>query len=266
MNEVAQNVYGRVEKLIDLNFAKAYAVVKTDSKNNHQRKADRTVIYKQSDVIVNKNGTFRFSKYHKFDKGEEKIPDVPWYVYLNDSFFRMVEKGENHFTEINFDGYDLTDKLAMFEIDKPKIENLVYPDFSSHLFMRYKDDYPLSPLYIFDYISTFNNMDLRLDEAFEHMKKHPYVKSVEKIKIPHYNVDPGKDEGLSMKLQLPQEEHDKLWKKCLKEDYPSCRIKDWIQSQTWLDKSIDPLGIRQFQRTKEEQEERRKEHDTEDNY
>lgn len=273
MSTVAQNVYGRVETLIELPFANAYAVVETYSKNNRS-KVTGTRIYRKSDIIVNKNGRFKFRKYHDCLINNEMIPDVPWYLYLNDKFFDEVDKGEKYYTEIDFMKYDESYKLAMFKIRDPKVDNLIYPCHDSHMFIRYHDffsghvDYPLSSLYIFDYIGMFNNMELKLDEAFEHLKKHPWVKDVKKVDIPYYNVSPGMDKGLNLKVLLPQEEHDKLWKRLIdgKSIHRSSDIKGMIQSCCWIDRSIDPLGIRQFQRTHEEKHKRYQENSHDENY
>ena len=91
MNVIASNVYGKVESIVDLGymdeFADVVAFTTVESKNNHKKKGkERTVLYKKSDIVFNKDGTFKFRKY--VDYIDVKMPDVPWYLYLSDDFSR----------------------------------------------------------------------------------------------------------------------------------------------------------------------------------
>ena len=263
MNVIASNVYGKVESIVDLGymdeFADVVAFTTVESKNNHKKKGkERTVLYKKSDIVFNKDGTFKFRKYK--DYIDVKMPDVPWYLYLSDDFFKMIDKGEKYFTDIQYDDYDLTGELLKdcVSISHPSVDNLVFPNHSEHLFRKFKDDVPLSSLMVFDYIGVFNNLQLKYEEAFDYLSKHPYIKKIEKTEIPYYNVEAGLNKGFNVMVKLPQDVYDSIWKKLDKEKYPSCRIKDVVQGRSWAGVD-DPLGLKPYMCSNEEQKKKKAE-------
>ena len=270
MNIIASNVYGKVESIVDLGYMNAFtdvvALTTVESKNNHKGKTkNRTVLYKKSDIVINDDGTFKFRKY--VAGIDVKIPDVPWYLYLSDDFFKMIDDGEKYFTDIRYDEYDLTDELLKGDsvITNPSIDNIIFPNYSEHLFRKFKDDIPLSSVMIFDYISVFNNLQLKYNEAFDYLSKHPYIKKIEKTKIPYYNVEAGMNKGFDIRVKLPQDVYDSIWRKLDKEKYPSCRIKNVIQGSFLIgDSDGDPLGLKPYMCSNEEQKKKRAEDYTSD--
>lgn len=165
-------------------------------------------------------------------------------IFVDKEFFSLLNKNSpfsaeyyskpnpfsNHILEITKDSFDSFTKNS-------KSYECLLMSYSSHMIFRL-DGTPVSvPVYI-DYIGTpFTNKTLKLKEALNHVRNHPWTingKDIEIQRIPYYNCEPDCNHCYSSFWVCPsQSEYEEICKIALaeKNKYPSCRVKDIIKHQ-----------------------------------
>ena len=227
------------------------------------------IIYKKDDKITSSH----FAKNTDFDLPKsDKTVNIKWKKKDKDSFnnfeYQLYQEGiyeliqSKPFHETNY-GYDLRiepkDVCKMvLNGEKIDVKNIIYPNGSNHLMYSITSDIPISPLYRIDYIGGFDNEKYRLKEVYEHLKKHPHIKSVEPHDIPYYNCEDGRSKYLLIDVVLPQNVYNKRWKSLAKagERCPSVRMRDTIvpYSLEFDGNNFDPLKVKKFLKTKTDED------------
>ena len=195
-------------------------------------------------------------KSKKSKKSKKQAKDVlydtlsPNWEYFSPKIFDEIKK--KYSTDIKWEKFKVDPYKEIKKngtLDKSRI---LYFDWSSHLVHRFGQEAPLSSIQIFDYIEGVSDKDFHLEKAYKHLKKKKEVLEVREEEIPYYNRDRFCTKGLYMQVLLPQGMVDKIWDRVKKDDYPSVRLREAFVPMYWRKDSIDPLGIKKFQRSEKE--------------
>jgi hypothetical protein len=125
-------------------------------------------------------------------------------------------------------------------------QNLFYLDTSCNLIYGYRQKNPYSRPYRIDYIGGIDNGEFDLSRAEEILSAHPWVTAIERIDIPYYNCDGGRNRAIEFTVNPPQEDFEKLvelFRDEKKEEFWMCRLKDIFGVGCRYYEGVDPLGL-----------------------
>ena len=212
--------------------------------------------------------TFAFKKDCKINKTKQSYQiinkakdtsDRAIWQYFSPAILDEIQT--KHMAKIDTRTFRLSPYKEFIDKGNLSLENVLWFDYSSHLVYRLGQEAPVSGVFHFDYIGGVNNKDFHIEKVFEHLRKNPEVLEVEMEEIPYYNRDINYTKGLSMKVCISQAKMNEVWN-CVKGfPSPSCDLKRAFIPVYWDKIKVDPLGIKEFARTKDELEVIEKEQD-----
>ena len=115
-------------------------------------------------------------------------------------------------------------------------DRVLWMDRSNHLLYQMDTDMPRPIPFYMDYIKGITNGDFDLDKAYKILSKNPWVSQLERVKIPDYNCDDNRTEGIHCSVLLPKEVWEKLVTMCRKKDseFWSCRLDEHLFYKTYI--------------------------------
>lgn len=137
--------------------------------------------------------------------------------------------------------YETFGKNSLREIKKDAFNEsrvLFFYDYA-HLFYPLDSTMPMSIPYYMDYIKgDVCNNGFDLDKAEAILKKNPWVSEIQRIDIPYYNREEGKEKALQFKVLLPQDVWESMVKRLRKKDPKnpdswSCNIHYELVYRSW---------------------------------
>ena len=187
--------------------------------------------------------------YQIINKAKDTLDRARWQYFSSDILDDIKTK---HMTEIDTRVFQLSPYKELMDKGNLNLENVLWFDYSSHLIYRLGQEAPVSGVFIFDYIGGVSNKDFHIEKVYEHLQKNPEVLEVKINDISYYNRGHNYTQGIFMKVCISQAKMNKVWDRVKKSPYPSCRLKDAFIPFYWEQTKADPLGIKEFARTKEE--------------
>ncbi len=174
------------------------------------------------------------------------------YFYITDglnefcqSLAKMGFRGGEDFYE-KMDRYQQENKITIINREDFDPEKLIYFSNEDHLVYSFRRDTPRTRAYYIDYIGGVDNESYDLELAEDILRKNPWVSEIEKVDIPYYNCEKGRNKAIEFIAHLPQEEYDKLvryFRDEKKDQYWSVRLKDCFASSYQLE-PFDILGLK----------------------
>lgn len=125
-------------------------------------------------------------------------------------------------------------------------DNLFYYWHGDNLIYKFRGDFPLTKKYHCDYIGGITNKHFCLDYAEILLRNNEWVSNINRVRIPYYNAEEGRNMAIEFDVMLPQNEFDEIVRKFRDidaEKYWSVRLKESFHSPYAI-KTYDPLGLR----------------------
>lgn len=169
------------------------------------------------------------------------------YTYAPEGFTDLTEKVAARDSYSFCNELDKFDGSALKAIGCPDFDpkKLFWVDTSCYMFYKFRAKDPTTRTYWVDYIGGITNEYYDLKKAGEILAANKWVSQIEKINIPHYNAERGKDRAIEFTVRLPQKEFLKLVHKLRdedKEEFWTVRLKESFAPH-W-GRGVDPLGLK----------------------
>jgi len=223
----------------------------------------------QDDIEADSNTFFTTMDIVK-KKQRGKNPTVATFMSIeNDDCFNLCDPEKFKVVEEAFgagrDFYPALEKsiiqgnaIDLMASDEYNVKNLIRFKSYDHTFYKVGNDHQFSMPYRVGYIGGVCNDCYDLNKAEKLLNKCKYVYDVERIEIPYYNADAGRNFAIEFTVKLPQKKHDELLDlfAAIKSGR-GYRIKDILAGFYMFEDCPDILGLSDALLSKEERERRK---------